>query len=91
LLFLHTHVRIVKLNVILINAINCRISKRSRELIATHVNTPNIKRKTFIDRGMIAIVINVITNDAYEPIKSDNCKPSYLNIQNLRISWSQAW
>jgi hypothetical protein len=24
-------------------------------------------------------------------MKSDNCKPSYLNIQNLFISWSHAW
>ena len=65
---------------------NCQSSKRSRELITTHVNTPNIKRNTLIDRAMIDIVINVITNDEYEPTKSDNCKPSYLNIQYLLIS-----
>jgi hypothetical protein len=45
-----------------------------------------MNKNTLIDRGIIAIVTNVITNDAYEPIKSDNCKPSYLNIQNLLIS-----
>jgi hypothetical protein len=32
------------------------------------------------------MVINVITNEAYEPMKSDNCNPSYLNIHNLLIS-----
>jgi hypothetical protein len=55
-------------------------------MIIIHVNKPNINRNAFTDRGIIAIVINVITNDAYEPIKSANCKPSYLNIQNLFIS-----
>jgi hypothetical protein len=45
-----------------------------------------MNRNTLVDLGIIAIVINVITNDAYEPMKSDNCKPSYLNIQNLFIS-----
>jgi hypothetical protein len=45
-----------------------------------------MNRNPLVDLGIIAIVINVITNDAYEPMKSDNCKPSYLNIQNLFIS-----
>ncbi len=42
---------------------SCKLLNRSREFIKTHINTPNIKRNTLIDREMIAIVINVITND----------------------------
>ena len=68
------------------STMNCILSKRSRELITTHVKTPNMKRKILIERGMNEIVINVTIKEAYEPIKSDNCKPSYLKIQNRRIS-----
>jgi hypothetical protein len=76
----------VKINVIIININTCKPLKRSRELRTIHSNTPNIKRNIFIDREIIDMVINVIIKDEYEPIKSDNCKPSYLNIQNRRIS-----
>ncbi len=78
-----THVVTVKPNLIPIRQTNCRELKRSRELTIIQASTPNLKRNALTDHGMIDIVINVITNDGYEPIKSDNCKPSYLKIQNL--------
>lgn len=78
----YTHVRRVKPKVIPSRVINCNVLKRSRALSARHVKTHNMNRKTLADRGTIDMDINVIANEEYDPMKSDNCKPSYLMIQN---------
>ncbi len=42
---------------------SCKLLNRSRALRKTHINKPNIKKNTLIDREINAIVITVITND----------------------------
>lgn len=58
------------------NTINAVLLNRSYKLILKHARKPTKNEKTFHGRTIIDIDKTVITNEAYDPMKSANCRPS---------------